>query len=698
MNLSDKELDRLSREAANQHDPGDLVGPRSWDRLEFRLDKELGRLSPGPLRGIRGIRRIPFYYAPAILLLVGVSYYFVKHGKGNAAKTESSGGPPMTLVKPSSPDPNNPNPSTKTLENSQNSTSKPDKELSAEYPAPTPATGSNPIAGTTPSADAATASGNNASSNTGSNNGSGNGLNKGSNTGSNTDNASKPSDGLSAAHHPAVGSATAGTTAAPENHPGSTTAPGENPTTGSTANAAPGSIPASGKKATGLTASSHKAPPAPENNATEAGANGSTASHAATVASHGAGTSHRPNGISPTNELSGANSHAGANDHSGTNKLSGSHKPSSTNNPIETNKLPGANDLSGTNKPSSTNSPIETNDLSRANSHAGANDLTGANSTSHRPGHITPGAAGKNHGRNTPSGTHPGEDGQAAADPLAQTSNNPDNLKTTAQQPATITPREAVPSLIQAPRSLARSGGIDDASLRAFTAKGTPVATPIRLGKKKDGSLHIDRPLTIGLSVSPDFASVHSVAGDKPGRSFGLTLDYQVLDRLYISTGLLLTRKNYTSNPNNYHAPDDYYRPASQHKIDLIKGSFDMLEIPLNLRYDFRANSSTVFFVSGGVSSYLMTSEHSQYYFDFFGRQECQNFDPRLEPKSRNYLFSAVNLSMGVETGLSNSLSLLVAPYVKIPTRGMGMGQVQITSIGLNFSLRYSPVLSRKRK
>jgi len=51
LNLSDKELDRLSREAANQHDPGDLVGPQSWERLELRLDKELGRIGPSPLQG-----------------------------------------------------------------------------------------------------------------------------------------------------------------------------------------------------------------------------------------------------------------------------------------------------------------------------------------------------------------------------------------------------------------------------------------------------------------------------------------------------------------------------------------------------------------------------------------------------------------------------------------------------------------------
>ena len=122
-----------------------------------------------------------------------------------------------------------------------------------------------------------------------------------------------------------------------------------------------------------------------------------------------------------------------------------------------------------------------------------------------------------------------------------------------------------------------------------------------------------------------------------------------------------------------------------------------MMEIPLNLRYDFRLSGSTTFFISGGASSYLMTSEHSQYYFNYFGNQACLNFNKQEESKRKNYLFSTVNLSMGVETGLSNSLSLLIAPYAKIPTEGMGIGQVQITSVGISFALKYAPVLSRKR-
>src|ERR1700693_45263 len=101
LNLSDKDLDHLSREAAQEHDPGDIIGPRSWDKLEIRLDRDLGRISPNTprsIRGIRGVRRLPFYYAPAVLLLLGVSYYFIRHNRGQ--KGESSGSPPLTLIKP----------------------------------------------------------------------------------------------------------------------------------------------------------------------------------------------------------------------------------------------------------------------------------------------------------------------------------------------------------------------------------------------------------------------------------------------------------------------------------------------------------------------------------------------------------------------------------------------------------------------
>src|SRR5579859_141549 len=139
LNLSDKELDRLSREAANEHDPGDQLGPGTWDKLEWRLDNELGRVSPNPVRGARGFRRFPLYYAPAMLLLVGVSYYIIKGGRNNA-RSASSGSPPLTAIKSATPVPATNQPSSQDQNKAYNSTSTPEKDHGPNI-APTPPSG-----------------------------------------------------------------------------------------------------------------------------------------------------------------------------------------------------------------------------------------------------------------------------------------------------------------------------------------------------------------------------------------------------------------------------------------------------------------------------------------------------------------------------------------------------------------------------
>jgi hypothetical protein len=194
--------------------------------------------------------------------------------------------------------------------------------------------------------------------------------------------------------------------------------------------------------------------------------------------------------------------------------------------------------------------------------------------------------------------------------------------------------------------------------------------------------------------VSPDFASVNALAGDKPGSSIGLTVDYQILDRWHLGTGLLFSRKNYTARGTDYKVPHDYYRSVGLKGVDFVKGAMNMLEIPINLRYDFSVTGNTVFFASGGVSTYLFGSERSKYYFDFFGREVCREF----QYTNKQSILSSANLSFGVETGVSNDFSIMVAPYMKLPLSDLGFGRIRMSSVGINVGLRYSPVLSRKRK
>ena len=73
-NLSDKDIDRLSREAADLYEPGE--SNLSWSRLEQRLTEQM----PGrPPDGFRFGRINPYVWGPAVVLFAGISFYIIKN-------------------------------------------------------------------------------------------------------------------------------------------------------------------------------------------------------------------------------------------------------------------------------------------------------------------------------------------------------------------------------------------------------------------------------------------------------------------------------------------------------------------------------------------------------------------------------------------------------------------------------------------
>lgn len=551
LNLSDKDLDRLSREAASEHDPGDIIGPRSWDKLEVRLDRHLGHVTP---HVARGFYRLPFYYAPVVLMILGASYYFIRNHK--AHKEASSGSPPLTLVKPAHTGTDKPSTS------SQNPTQADKSTSTLALP---PATSEQPTA---PAAGA----------------------------GSQHDLASGGSP-VSGATAPVASVATAsGGSGAASAVPGR---PASSPATGSPA-------------------------------ASSSGASGTLSTPGSSVA--------------------------------------GSLAISSPN-------APGVHNHFTRHRPA-TNGHDRSVTSSHTSSDISAGLSTSAHGSTDRPDNTSTAGPDKGSGIASLSGTptKSGTPTQSGAAPLSAE-----------RQLSLSAVRGLVPT--KGP------GSVSDSALRAFTVKATP--TPIQ----RKGGLYINRSLQIGAVVAPDFSSVHSMSGDKPGSTIGLTADYQFAHHWYVGSGLLFSRKNFAAAPQNFHPPQGYdslngMTQNNMDNINFVKGSFTMLEIPLNLRYDFSVTGNTVFFATAGLSSYLMMSENCDFYYQRWGRPMTQSKNYHDQP---NYLFSALNLSVGVEMGVSNTLSVLVAPYVKVPVRNIGFGQVDLSSVGINFALEFAPVLSRRR-
>ncbi|HMH31614.1 MAG TPA: hypothetical protein VK543_01220 [Puia sp.] len=238
---------------------------------------------------------------------------------------------------------------------------------------------------------------------------------------------------------------------------------------------------------------------------------------------------------------------------------------------------------------------------------------------------------------------------------------------------------------------------VDDSSLRHYVPVIDSANGITGPNKNTSKSLHINRSLIIGVLFAPDITSVNSVAPDKLSSNFGLSLGYEFLKGLSINTGIIYTKKNYSANGDDFHAPESTF--WGNRKPEYVQGDCSMWEIPLTLRYDFEVTGRTTFFINGGFSSYLMRHEDYTYfghYYTLGGQMRGYSYPGHFN-NHRDYFASVIDLSFGIEQRLSKNLSLQVEPFLRMPVRGVGLGQLQLSSYGLGLSLRYAPVL-RKTK
>jgi hypothetical protein len=189
-------------------------------------------------------------------------------------------------------------------------------------------------------------------------------------------------------------------------------------------------------------------------------------------------------------------------------------------------------------------------------------------------------------------------------------------------------------------------------------------------------------PLSLSLSLAPDFSGTDEAASARLGAGAGFHLEYRVLPRLGLVAGLLYSQKNYLANSR--YAPYDFgsYRPEP----DYIDARCGVLDIPLNLRYYFLQGKRNSFYLSSGLSSYLMKREaYKMVYAN--GYYEDYTYELRNE---NNHYFAVFNLSAGYEARISSRWALQVEPFLKIPASGVGAAAIRLNSMGAFMHFKYS--------
>ncbi len=185
----------------------------------------------------------------------------------------------------------------------------------------------------------------------------------------------------------------------------------------------------------------------------------------------------------------------------------------------------------------------------------------------------------------------------------------------------------------------------------------------------------------IGLEGGPDFSKVRSASFNNPGFDAGLLAGMSINNKLSFETGIIWNKKNYRSEGTQFSMDKVKSTMPAGMIINNLESESSLIEIPLTIQYNFIHKKNSGLFISTGISVYIMTKEKNMYNVTMNGTAEKTT---GMYEKNNYGLPAVASISAGYVHKVSKYLELRIAPFLKIPLQGMGVGSLPITSTGLH--------------
>ncbi|TAL44195.1 MAG: hypothetical protein EPN92_09125, partial [Chitinophagaceae bacterium] len=184
--------------------------------------------------------------------------------------------------------------------------------------------------------------------------------------------------------------------------------------------------------------------------------------------------------------------------------------------------------------------------------------------------------------------------------------------------------------------------------------------------KQKTGFLS---RLAVTLSAGPDvsFIGLDNIGKIKP--VYGAGLSYRFSNRLAIRSGFYVTKKVYSTGPENYKPPSNFW--SYYPNLKQIDADCDVYEVPLNIDYNFSVGQKQSWFASAGLSSVFMKKEKYNYLFKPAYSSQYVYYSHTHNNENKHY-FSILNLSGGYTRKISHAVSFTAEPYLQLPLTGIG--------------------------
>ncbi len=192
--------------------------------------------------------------------------------------------------------------------------------------------------------------------------------------------------------------------------------------------------------------------------------------------------------------------------------------------------------------------------------------------------------------------------------------------------------------------------------------------------------------LTVGLLGGPDLSTVGGFSEFyDPGYKMGLAVEYAITENLAISVGAIHSKVQYSASGSKYNPPQDYWSYGII--PDETVGVCFLIDIPMNLKYDFLHFEHSRIFATAGASSYIMLNEEYQFEYDTYSAGQQDRWQERT---GSSHWMSNATFSLGYELDLNQKISLRAEPFIKVPMREVGWGNVKLYSMGSLLSINYN--------
>jgi hypothetical protein len=190
-----------------------------------------------------------------------------------------------------------------------------------------------------------------------------------------------------------------------------------------------------------------------------------------------------------------------------------------------------------------------------------------------------------------------------------------------------------------------------------------------------------------GLLAGPGLSSVENQGIKKAGFDVGLTGGFRFNNHLSLETGVLFSQKKYTTAGKFFSLKEIGSMMPAGMKVVEVKGSSEVVEIPVHLRYDLFSKKNHRFFSSAGFSYYIVTKESNEYHTSLNGT----DYMMYGTYKNNKGLFAAsLDLAIGYEKNIGKKNNIRFGPYIQLPLKGIGVGNVQVMSSGLHLAFTRS--------